>query len=117
MPVRASHGRILFTALVGVFFVAPSGLADEPARPDFEGLVPIEGARVAMAYIAVVDEVDDDVLLLRPAIIDLDVTAPDTGTVTWNDRVTNTADARRLFGRWADPLRAFLDQHYLKKTE
>ncbi|MBW2386772.1 MAG: DUF3313 family protein [Deltaproteobacteria bacterium] len=104
----------------------------------------------------VVDEIDYDVLLLRPAIIDLDVSAPDAatagraqtfsastgaatlyiqlfdsvsgkiigraadrrvvrntaGTVTWSSRVTNTAEARRMFGRWADTLRGFLDQHY-----
>jgi hypothetical protein len=35
-----------------------------------------------------------------------------TGTVNWTNRVTNTADARRMFGRWADLLRSFLDSHY-----
>jgi len=104
----------------------------------------------------VVNEGGDDVLLLRPAIIDLDVTAPDiqsagrtqtyaatagaatiyieffdsvTGDilgraidrqvakrpgniVQWTSRVTNTQDARRVLGGWADLLRAFLDEHY-----
>ena len=105
----------------------------------------------------VVDVVgDDDVLLLRPAIIDLDITAPDTrtagrsrtftastgaatlymqlfdaytgdiigraadrraarsggGNISWSNSVTNSADARRMFGRWADTLIAFLDKHY-----
>lgn len=107
----------------------------------------------------VVDTADYDVLLLRPAIIDLDITAPDTmsagrsqtfttstgaatlyielfdsvsgaiigraadrratrnggGTVSWSSRVMNTAEGRRMFGRWADQLRSFLDQHYTKK--
>lgn len=98
----------------------------------------------------------DDVLLIRAAIIDLDITAPDTaspgrsttytassgaatlyielfdsvsgqivgraadrqvarrssGWMTWTNRVTNTADARRVFGGWADKLREFLDSHY-----
>ncbi len=107
----------------------------------------------------VVDTADYDVLLLRPAIIDLDITAPDTmsagrsrtftastgaatlyielfdsvngaiigraadrratrnagGTVSWSNRVMNTAEGRRMFGRWADQLRSFLDQHYTKK--
>ena len=107
----------------------------------------------------VVDEADYDVLLLRPAIIDLDITAPDTmsagrsqtftasagaatlyielfdsvsgtiigraadrqatrnagGNVTWSNRVMNTAEGRRMFGRWADQLRSFLDQHYMEK--
>ena len=98
----------------------------------------------------------DDVLLIRAAIIDLDITAPDTaspgrsttytassgaatlyielfdsvsgqiigraadrqvarrssGWMTWTNRVTNTADARRIFGSWADQLRKFLDSHY-----
>jgi len=106
----------------------------------------------------VVDVAGDDVLALRPAIIDLDVSAPDTrtagrsrthtastgaatlyiqlfdsvtgdilgraadrraarsagGTLTWNNRVTNTAEARRLFIRWGDQLVNFLNQHYLK---
>ena len=104
----------------------------------------------------IVEEAGDDVLIIRPAIIDLDVTAPDTrssgrtrnfaasagaatmymelfdsvsgdiigraadrsvirstaGRVTWTNSVTNTAEARRMFGRWADQLRAFLDAHY-----
>jgi hypothetical protein len=32
--------------------------------------------------------------------------------MTWNNRVTNTADARRMFGRWADKLVEFLNEHY-----
>jgi hypothetical protein len=102
--------------------------------------------------------VGEDVLILRPAIIDLDITAPDVGrqgrsrtyTATAgaatlfvelfdsysgdligravdrratrstggfairSNRVTNRADARREFGRWADQLIAFLDQHYVE---
>jgi hypothetical protein len=105
----------------------------------------------------VVDAGGDDVLLLRPAIINLDVTAPDTqtagrsrtftatagaatlyielfdsvtgdiigraadnqrarrngGRVSWSNSVTNSAEARRIFGRWADILREFLDSHYM----
>ncbi|MCZ6828582.1 MAG: hypothetical protein O7F73_03165 [Gammaproteobacteria bacterium] len=34
------------------------------------------------------------------------------GRVTWSNRVTNRADARRMFGRWADKLTEFLGQHY-----
>jgi len=104
----------------------------------------------------VVDEVGYDVLLLRPAIVDLDITAPDTRTagrsrtytagagaatlhielfdsvsgailgraadrqtarqsgtrLAWSNGVTNNAEARRMFGRWADRLRDFLDAHY-----
>ena len=104
----------------------------------------------------VVSESDDDVLLIRAAIIDLDVTAPDVSSpgrsatftadsgaatlyielydsvsgqiigraidrqaarsaghrLTWTNRATNTADARRVFRRWADRLRSFLDSHY-----
>jgi hypothetical protein len=98
---------------------------------------------------------DYDVLLLRPAIIDLDITAPDMrtagrsrtyiasagaatlyielfdslsgniigraidrrasripGRAAWAGRVTNTAEARRMFRGWADILRDFLDQYY-----
>ena len=106
----------------------------------------------------VVDVAGDDVLALRPAIIDLDISAVDAGTagrsrtytasagaatlyiqlfdsvtgdilgraadrrvarraggmMTWNNRVTNTAEARRLFIRWGDQLVNFLNQHYLK---
>ncbi len=95
-------------------------------------------------------------LILRPAIIDLDITAPDTrqagrartyiatngaatlyielidsvtgdllgraadrraarqagGMMTWNNRVRNRAEARRMFGRWADKLVEFLQEHY-----
>jgi hypothetical protein len=103
----------------------------------------------------VVNEAADDVLVLRPAIIDLDITAPDTrsagrsrthtasggaatlyielldsvsgdiigraadrqaarrgGSISWANRVTNTADARRMFGGWASQLIEFLDQSY-----
>ncbi|NQX88131.1 MAG: hypothetical protein HRT77_05675, partial [Halioglobus sp.] len=31
--------------------------------------------------------------------------------MTWNNRVTNAAEARRMFGRWADQLVAFLDSY------
>ncbi len=113
--------------------------------------------RLEDAGYEVVEVAGDDVLVLRPAIIDLDISAPDTrtagrsrtftsstgaatlyielfdaltgdivgraadrrevrsgaGTVSWSNSVTNTADARRLFGRWADKLISFLDAHYL----
>ncbi len=106
----------------------------------------------------VVDFAYYDVLLVRPAIIDLHVTAPDTlspgrsrtyaasagaatlyielfdsvsgqsigraidrqgarragGRVSWSNRVTNVAEARRVFGGWADLLRAFLEEHYVE---
>ena len=109
----------------------------------------------------VVDVGGDDVLLLRPAIINLDVTAPDVqtagrsrtftatagaatlyielfdsvtgdilgraadrqrasragGTVTWSNSVTNSAEARRIVGRWADLLRDFLDSHYMSAKD
>ncbi|MEP4147627.1 MAG: DUF3313 family protein [Halioglobus sp.] len=112
--------------------------------------------RLEAAGYEVVDGANDDVLLLRPAIIDLDITAPDTrsagrsrtftasagaatlyvqlfdsisgdiigraadrrvtrsggGSVSWSNSVTNTAEARRMFGRWADTLITFLDSHY-----
>ena len=107
----------------------------------------------------VVDEVDYDVLILRPAIINLDITSPDVaasgrspsyiasfgeatlyielfdavsgqiigratdrqragggaGMVSWNNRVTNRAEGRRIFNDWAQQLRAFLDQNYAIK--
>ena len=112
--------------------------------------------RLEAAGYEVVDGAAEDVLLLRPAIIDLDITAPDTrtagrsrtftastgaatlyiqlfdslsgqiigraadrqavrragGMVSWSNSVTNTADARRMMGRWADSLVGFLDAHY-----
>jgi hypothetical protein len=34
------------------------------------------------------------------------------GTVSWSNSVTNTADARRMMGGWADSLVGFLDTHY-----
>ncbi len=112
--------------------------------------------RLEDAGYEVVTVAGDDVLVLRPAIIDLDVTAPDTRTagrsrtltastgaatlflelvdsvsgdiigrgidrrnirsagtnLSWSNSVTNTADARRMLGRWADTLVEFLDQHY-----
>jgi len=104
----------------------------------------------------VVDVAGEDVMLVRPAIIDLDITAPDTrtagrsrtftasagaatvyielfdslsgdiigraadrqavrragGMLTWSNSVTNTVEARRMMGGWADNLVAFLDLHY-----
>ena len=112
--------------------------------------------RLEAAGYEVVDVAGDDMLVLRPAIIDLDVTAPDTrsagrsrtvtastgaatlyiqlfdslsgdiigraadrqvartagGMMTWSNSVTNTADARRMVGRWADRLVEFLQSHY-----
>lgn len=112
--------------------------------------------RLQAAGYEVVDVAGEDVMILRPAIIDLDITAPDTmtagrsrtytattgaatlymelfdslsgdiigraadrrtarqagGFVTWSSRVTNTAEARRMFGRWADKLVEFLNKHY-----
>lgn len=112
--------------------------------------------RLEAAGYEVVDGANEDVLLVRPAIIDLDITAPDTrtagrsrtftastgaatlyiqlfdslsgdiigraadrqavrragGTITWSNSVTNTADARRMIGGWADNLVTFLEAHY-----
>ena len=112
--------------------------------------------RLEAAGYPIVNVADEDVLVLRPSIIDLDVVAPDTrqtgrsrtyttqtgaatiflelfdslsGAVigraldrqsaaqsrtfaTVANRVTNRADARRVFVGWADQLVAFLDSHY-----
>ena len=114
--------------------------------------------RLESAGYEVVDVAADDVLLVRPAIIDLDITAPDIrtpgrsrsftttsgsatlyvqlfdsvsgeilgravdrrtarapgGIVQWSTSVSNQADARRMFGRWADKLIEFLDRHHSK---
>jgi hypothetical protein len=45
----------------------------------------------------VVDEVADDVLLVRPAIIDLDVTAPDTNSAGRSRQFSSTAGAATLY--------------------
>lgn len=107
----------------------------------------------------IVTEPGEDVLLVRAAIIDLDVTAPSTsspgrsasfistsgaatlyiemfdslsgqilgraadrrvvrgsmGGLSWGNRASNSADARRIFVGWADRLRAFLDSHYMNQ--
>ncbi len=112
--------------------------------------------RVTSGGYEVTDEVADDVLVVRPAIIDLDVTAPETrsasstrtftasagaatifvelfdaatgqiigrgadrqagqqtsGFMTWSNRVTNLAEARRVLERWAGVLVGFLDEQY-----
>jgi hypothetical protein len=220
-------GLLILTLALALAGCASSPKVSDPAggAARFDGLEPIEGARVAMAYIdpdadfsvfrrvaildphvafrsnwqrdqnrsrsrnisnddmeriktdvaslfrevfierlqandgyEVVDVIADDVLLLRPAIVDLDISAPDTRAagrtrtytasagaatlyielfdsvsgdilgraadrrtarnsaagLTWSNGVTNTAEARRMFGRWADQLRAFLDTHYTK---
>ena len=117
--------------------------------------------RLEAAGFHITEEAGDDVLVLRPAIIDLDITAPDIrttgrsrtytatngaatlyielmdsvtgdllgraadrqaarragGMMSWNNRVTNTAEARIMFGRWADKLVEFLEQHYAVKGE
>ncbi len=106
----------------------------------------------------IVEAAGDDVLLVRPAIIDLDITAPDTiqagrsrtytssagaatiyielydsvtgdilaraadrkaarsvgGYISYSNRVTNKADARRMLGSWADLLRDRLDEFHGK---
>jgi len=106
----------------------------------------------------VVEKGGEDVLGLRPAIVDLDISVPDTqtagrqrtysatadtatlyielfdtlsgsiigraadrqaaratsGNFRWSDRVTNTAEARQMFQRWADTLVDFLNEHYSK---
>ncbi len=102
----------------------------------------------------IVDQAGDDVLLIRPAIVDLDIAAPDVNTparsrtytstsgsatlfielydsstsdllaraadrrtarrsggyLTYTNRVTNSADARRMMRSWAKELRAALDE-------
>ncbi len=106
----------------------------------------------------IVTQADYDVLLLRPAIIDLNISAPDirtagrsttftatagaatlyielfdsvsgtiigraadrkaarnTASMSWSNRVTNRAEASRMFRGWANTLIAFLDKHYTKK--
>jgi hypothetical protein len=117
--------------------------------------------RLEAAGYHVTTEAGDDVLVLRPAIIDLDITAPDVrrggrsrtytatngaatlyielidsltsdvigqaadrqtarragGMMTWNNRVTNRAEARRMFGGWADKLVEFLQEQYGVKAE
>jgi hypothetical protein len=35
--------------------------------------------------------------------------------VAWSSLVTNTAEARRMFQRWADTLVSFLEKHYTKE--
>jgi hypothetical protein len=106
----------------------------------------------------IVDAVGDDVLLVRPAIVDLDITAPDNmgaersrtysssagaatiyielydsvtgdilaravdrkaarnvgGYMSYTNRVTNRADARRMLGSWAGLLRDRLDEFHGK---
>ncbi len=106
----------------------------------------------------IVETAGDDVLLVRPAIIDLDITAPDTlsagrsrtysssagaatiyielydsltgdilaraadrkaarnvgGYMSYTNRVTNRADARRMLGSWAGLLRDRLDEFHGK---
>lgn len=123
-----------------------------------ELLMEVFTERLEAAGYDIANYVDEDVLILRPAIVDLDITAPDTrrsgrdrtytastgsatlflemfdaltgdlvgravdrrtarrggGFATRANRVTNRADARREFRRWADQLVAFLDQHYVK---
>jgi len=108
----------------------------------------------------VVDAAGDDVLLIRPAIIDLDITAPDKptagrsrtytstsgaatvyielfdsvsgdilaraadrkearragGYISYTNRVTNTADARRTLKTWANILRTRLDEIHGKAS-
>ena len=105
----------------------------------------------------VVEENGEDVILLRPAIIDLNIVAPDTSVgrnttftaetgaatiyielydsstnqilgraadrrtirnggdlMTWTNRATNTAAAKKLLKAYAQALRDFLDTHYTK---
>ena len=223
---KLSMQLVTATLVYALCFALPlTAFAGEDANTSFDGLVPVEGASVAMAYIdpeadfsvftrvmilepfvafrsnwqrdqnrgrgrnisardmerikadvasmfrevftqnlqaddgfEVVDEADYDVLLIRPAIIDLDITAPDVavgrtrtfsasagqatlyielfdsvtgtiigraadaqaarsggGTMTWNNRVMNRAEGRRMFSGWANQLRSFLDQHYTAK--
>ena len=220
MIIKTNIRKVVLACLVWMV-ASPSVFAADKTEDRFDGLVPVENAKVAMAYIdpaadfsvfqrvaildpfvafrsnwqrnqnrsrsrnirasdmeriksdvaylfkdvfiesleaagyEVVHETGDDVLVLRPAITDLDITAPDTrsagrsrthtasggaatlyvelvdsvsgdligraadrqaarrgGSVTWANRVTNRADARRMFGGWADQLIGFLDQTY-----
>ena len=116
--------------------------------------------RLEAAGFQIVNQTDYDVLVLRPAIINLDISAPDLrqpgrsrtfsasggeatlylqlvdsvsgdvigravdrsvarsggSQITWANRVTNLADARRVMGRWADILVDFLTSHYIKPS-
>jgi hypothetical protein len=131
----------------------------ERMKADMENLFrDVFTQRLEAAGYQIVNTADYDVLVLRPAIIDLDVTAPDRaqtgrsrtftassgaatlyvqlldsvsgdiigravdrsvvrsagGQVGWSNRVTNTADARRVLGRWADILVDFLNSQYVQ---
>ena len=55
-----------------------------------------KGTSLENAGYAITTEAGDDVLVLRPAIIDLDITAPDTRTPGRSRRVSATRHAARI---------------------
>jgi hypothetical protein len=63
----------------------------------------------------VVSEPDYDVLLVRAAIIDLDVTAPDTSSAGRSRTYTANSGAATLYIELFDSVRGFLESHYVGK--
>jgi hypothetical protein len=60
----------------------------------------------------VFDSVSGDIL---GRAADRQVVRSTGGRLSWSNSVSNQAEARRMFGRWADRFRAFLDMHYTGK--
>lgn len=68
-------------------------------------------AGAATLYIELYDSVTGDILA-RAA--DRQVAASSSGYLSYTNRVTNRADARRMLGKWADLLREKLDEFHGK---
>ena len=62
----------------------------------------------ATLYIELFDSLSGDIL---GRAADRRVARQAGNMMTWNNRVTNTAEARRMFGRWADQLVTFLGSY------
>ena len=94
--LRLTRFSFTLAALALLAMTPPAAVnAADPPPETLDGLVRVQDSKVALAYVdpeadfatetlsenggyGIVEEAGEDVLLVRPAIIDLDVTAPDT---------------------------------------
>ena len=69
----------------------------------------VASAGAATLYLQLVDSVSGDVI---GRAADRRVARQPGGQITWSNRVSNVAEARRHLGVWADTLVDFLTSHY-----
>jgi hypothetical protein len=126
-------GTVVALVLISVG-ISTAQAEEVEAGVSFDGLERVENSKVAKAYIdpnadfsvfkrvktsagaatlylELYDSVSGDII---GRAADRQAIRSASDGISWRNRATNSADARRMFRRWANLLRSFLDQHYTK---